>query len=183
MKTNSACQLPLSSLSFFTVYWLMKIESRDPHVLLVRLERVATIKYNTKMSSLRNLIDEYIVGWMGGHYTTCIEESDQNDPEVLVIVVKNDHKICFHIAVTCSNTDIENAKAVCSQAVLYRTMENDPEVYFSVYDSRNQVVFFCLCDPSKQEFEDVSYYSVQVEAGKIAEWLKTYIVSNMEVLS
>jgi malonyl CoA-acyl carrier protein transacylase len=98
------------------------------------------------------------------------------------MVIINESNSCFHMAITGTNTDIENAKAVCSQAVLYRSTEDDPDLYYSVYDSRTQKVFFCLCDPAKQEFEDVSCYSMQGEADKVTEWLKTYIVSNAEVL-
>jgi malonyl CoA-acyl carrier protein transacylase len=98
------------------------------------------------------------------------------------MVIINESNSCFHMAITGTNTDIENAKAVCSQAVLYRSTEDDPDLYCSVYDNRTQKVFFCLCDPAKQEFEDASCYSMQGEADKVIEWLKTYIVSNAEVL-
>lgn len=86
------------------------------------------------------------------------------------------------MAATWTNTDLENAKAVCSQAILYRTKEDDVSLYFAVYDSRTHMVYFCLCDPSQQTFEDVSHYTMQSEVAQIAKWLKTYIQSNSEVL-
>jgi malonyl CoA-acyl carrier protein transacylase len=98
------------------------------------------------------------------------------------MVVVGQRKSCFHMAITGTNADIENAKEVCAQAVLYRSAEDNPDLYYSVYDSRTQKVFFCLCDPAKQEMEDVSCYSMQGEADKVSEWLKTCIVSNAEVL-
>lgn len=103
------------------------------------------------------------------------------------MVVVNERNSCFHTAIAGTtgskhNTDIENAKAVCAQAVLYRSAEDDTNLYYSVYDSGTQEVFFCLCDPAKQEFEDVSCHSMQEEADKVSEWLKTYIVLNAEVL-
>jgi hypothetical protein len=98
------------------------------------------------------------------------------------MVIVDERKSCFHMAITGTNTDIKNAKEVCSQAVLERSTEDDPDLYYSVYDSRTQKVFFCLCDPAKQEFKDVSCYSMQEEADKVSERLKTYIVSNAEVL-
>jgi hypothetical protein len=116
------------------------------------------------------------------HFTVCIEESEQDEPEVVVMLVQNERSVCFHMAVTRTNTEIEDAKAVCSQAVLYRTKEDDPSLYFAVYDSRTQMVYFCLCDPFEQTFEDVSHYSVQIEADLIAERLKTHIESNATVL-
>jgi hypothetical protein len=86
------------------------------------------------------------------------------------------------MAVTRTNTEVEDAKAVCSQAVLYRTKEDDPSLYSAVYDSRIRMVCFCLCDPFEQTFEYVSHYSMQSEAGLIAERLKTHIESNATVL-
>jgi hypothetical protein len=115
-------------------------------------------------------------------YTTYTEESEQDNPEVIVMVIVDERKCCFHMAITSTNTDIENAREVCAQAVLYKSAEDDPDLYYSVYDSRTQKVFFCLCAPAKQEFEDVSCYSMQGEADKVSEWLKTYIVSNTEAL-
>lgn len=98
------------------------------------------------------------------------------------MVIGNENNSCFHMAVTDTNTDIENAKAVCSQAVLYRSTGDDPDLYHAVYDSLMQMVSFCRCSPSREDLEDVSCYSIQREAGKVAQWLKTYIVSNAKVL-
>jgi hypothetical protein len=116
------------------------------------------------------------------HFTVRIEESEQDEPEVVIMLVQNERRACFHMAVTRTNTEIEDAKAVCSQAVLYRTKEDDPSLYFAVYDSRTQMAHFCLCDPFEQTFEDISHYSMQSEAELIAERLKTHIKSNATVL-
>lgn len=102
--------------------------------------------------------------------------------EFLVKVIQNARHSCFHIATTWTNTDLENAKAVCSQAVLHRSGEGDASLYFAVCDSRTQIVHFCLCDPSLQTIEDVSSYSMQSEAGRVVEWLKIYIDSNTKIL-
>jgi hypothetical protein len=99
------------------------------------------------------------------------------------MVVENESNSCFHIAITGTNTDIENAKAVCSRAILYRSSEDDSDLFYSVYDSLTQTVFYCLCSPSTQEFEDVSCNSMQGEADQVAEWLKPYIVVNAESLT
>jgi hypothetical protein len=115
-------------------------------------------------------------------YTAHIEEPEQGDSEVILILIENESTYCFHLAITGTNTDVENAKAVCSQAVLYKSTGNDPDLYHAVYDSLTQMVSFCRCSPSKEDIEDVSYYSMHREASKIAQWLKTYIVSNAEVL-
>lgn len=109
--------------------------------------------------------------------------ADGDNPDVLILLIENGHHTCFHIAVPWGNNDIENAKAVCSQAVLYRTTQDDADVYFAVFDVRLQVVYFCLCSPSQQEFEDVARHSMQREAGRAIEKLNTYIVSNTNVLS
>jgi hypothetical protein len=68
------------------------------------------------------------------------------------------------------------------QAILYRSSEDDPDLYYSVYDSLTQMVYYCLCSPSTQEFEDVSCNSMQGEADQVAEWLKAYIAVNAEAL-
>lgn len=116
-------------------------------------------------------------------YTMHLDESEGNNPDVLVILIKHGHNICFHIVVPWGNDDIENAKALCSQAVLHRTEENDADLYFAVFDIRVQAVYFCLCSPSQLEFEDVSQHIMQREVERMVERLKTYIVSNSDVLS
>jgi malonyl CoA-acyl carrier protein transacylase len=149
-------------------------------VLLVRCVLMGITR-----NSLHDLVAQCILELSqetGQRYTTLIEEPEQDDPEVIVMVVENESNTCFHMAITGINADIDNAKAVCSQAVLYRSSEDDPDLYYSVYDSLTQMVFFCLCNPSKQEFEDMTCYSMHREANKVAQWLKTYIVSNAEVL-
>lgn len=98
------------------------------------------------------------------------------------MVIKNESTYCFHMAITGTTTDVENAKAVCSQAVLYRSTRDDPDLYYAVYDSLTHMVSFCRCSPSKEAIEDVSCYSMHREASKVAQWLKTYIISNAEVL-
>jgi hypothetical protein len=117
-----------------------------------------------------------------GCYNTYLEESEHEDAEIIIIVIGNERNSCFHMAITSSNTNIENAKAVCCQAVLYRSTEDDCNLYYAVHDSHTQRVFFCLCNPLHQEFEDVSCYSMQGETDKIVYWLKTYTTSNAEVL-
>ncbi|KAI1676344.1 DUF3435 domain containing protein [Pyrenophora tritici-repentis] len=116
------------------------------------------------------------------NYTAYIEELEQGDSEVIVIAIKNESTYCFQMAITGTNTDVENAKAVCSQAVLYRSTRDDPDLYHAVYDGLTHMVSFCRCSPSKEDIEDVSCYSMHREASKIAQWLKTYIISNAEVL-
>jgi hypothetical protein len=108
--------------------------------------------------------------------------TEVDDPEVDIVLIKNGRKSCFHVAVLWSN-DLENAKVVCAQEVLYRTKEDDPDVYFAVYDVCEQMVSFCLCRPSSQEIKDTSQHSVRNEHEKVAERLRTYVASNAEVLS
>lgn len=116
-------------------------------------------------------------------YTCGVEKGVLDSPEVFLVLVKTGRKSCFHLAVTGTNRDIENAKMVCAQAVLCRTEEHDPAVYFAVYDTRAYVVYFCRFIPSQQELEDISSYSMRKEANQVAQWLKTYIVSNTSVRS
>lgn len=115
--------------------------------------------------------------WDGG------DGGDGDNPDVLIILINHGCQTCFRIAVPRGNNDIENAKAVCCQAVLYRTTQGDADVYFAVLDIRLQAVYVCLCSPSQQEFKDVSQHFIQGQAGRAVERLKTYIVSNAYVLS
>jgi hypothetical protein len=120
-------------------------------------------------------------------YSVCVQESEQgesghDEPEVDIVLVKDERNNCFHIALARKNTNIENAKAICFQAVLYYTNEEDPSLYFAVYDTCTQMVHFCLCDPFQQTFEDTSCYSIQTAAEVIAKWLRVYTDSNAAVL-
>jgi malonyl CoA-acyl carrier protein transacylase len=136
-------------------------------------------------NSLYDLVAQCVLELSRGteqSYTTHTEETEHDEPEVVVMVIENESNSCFHMAITGTTTDVENAKAVCCQAILYRSSEDDPDLYYCVYDRVTRMVFFCLCSPSKQELEDMSCYSIQREADKVAECLKTYIVSNAEVL-
>lgn len=133
-----------------------------------------------------NLIERCILDLTSGDgqaYTIHWDGADGEDPDDVIVLIKYGHRTCFHIAATCGNNDIEDAKAVCCQAVLYRTTQGDADVYFAVLDIGSQVVHFCLCSPSQQEFEDVSQHAVEQEAERIVERMKTYIVSNADVLS
>jgi hypothetical protein len=97
------------------------------------------------------------------------------------MVVKNDSSTCLHVAITGTNTDLENANDVCCQAILYRSTEDDPDLHYSVYDSLTQTLYFRLFSPSGQVSENVSYHPMR-EEDEIAEWLKICIVLNAEDL-
>lgn len=48
-------------------------------------------------------------------FTVHVEASEGDDAEVTMMSIRNERHICFHIATTtCTNRDIENAKAVCA---------------------------------------------------------------------
>jgi hypothetical protein len=115
-------------------------------------------------------------------YSVCIEESEQDAPEIVVMSISDGRTICFHIAITCTNADIENAKEVCSQAILYRSTENDPHLFFAVYDCLTQKLYFCLLDPLQQAYENITHYTTQDQAGEAVTRLQTYIASNAEAL-
>jgi hypothetical protein len=118
--------------------------------------------------------------------TTCtvsIDSLEIETPEVVIILIRNQRKRCFHIAVPWSNGGVKNAKVVCAQEVLYRTKEGGADVYFAVYDVYAQMVSFCLCSPSSQEIEDVLQRSMEGGQEQVAERLKAYVDSNTKVLS
>jgi hypothetical protein len=111
-----------------------------------------------------------------------MEESELAVPEVVVMSIRNGRTIGFHIAFTCNNTNIENAKVVCSQAVLYRSTDNDPPLYFAIFDRHTQVLYLCLLDPQQQTFEDLAKYQMPWQETHVAARLQAYVASNAEVL-
>ena len=124
----------------------------------------------------------------GTAYSVEVDDSEADNPEidgpeVVIMLIKNERKSCFHIAVPWSNIDIEHAIEVCAQQVLYRTKRNDPDVYFAVYDFRTQTLYFCLFNPSSQRIEDVFQRSMVTKQEQVARRLKDYIASNAKVLS
>ncbi|KAF2691561.1 hypothetical protein K458DRAFT_425499 [Lentithecium fluviatile CBS 122367] len=123
-----------------------------------------------------------LVNTDGQTYTIQVEELEQDVPEVVIMSICDTRAFCFHVAITWSIPDIENAKAVCSQAVLYRSTDNDPLLYFAVYDRHTQTLYFCLLDPAQQTYEDMIHYSTQHQDGEAATRLQTYVASNAEAL-
>jgi hypothetical protein len=104
-------------------------------------------------------LGRYVLGLVNVNqqtYSICMEESELAAPEVVVMLIRDGRTICFHIAITYTNTDLESAKAVCSQAVLYSSTENDACLFFAVYDCTTQMGCFCLLDPKEQIYEDVA---------------------------
>jgi hypothetical protein len=47
-------------------------------------------------------------------YAIGIENAALDNPEVIIMIVKNGCKSCFYMGVTGTNADIENAKMVCA---------------------------------------------------------------------
>jgi hypothetical protein len=111
-----------------------------------------------------------------------MEESELAAPEVVVMLIRDGRTICFHIAITYTNTDLESAKAVCSQAVLYSSTENDACLFFAVYDCTTQMGCFCLLDPKEQTYEDVAQFEMPRQATHVGARLQAYVASNAEAL-
>jgi hypothetical protein len=114
-------------------------------------------------------------------YSIYMEESEADLPEVVIMSICDGRTLCFHIAITCTNTNIENAKVVCSQAVLHRSTGNDPLLYFAVFDRHTQVLYLCLLDPQQQTFEDVAQFQMPWQETQ-ATRLQAYVACNAEVL-
>jgi hypothetical protein len=81
-----------------------------------------------------------------------------------------------------SNGSVNNAKEVCAQEVLFRTKEDDADLYLAVYDLCAQMLSFCLCSPFSQEIEDVLPRSKEGEQEQVSERLKAYVASNAKTL-
>jgi hypothetical protein len=117
---------------------------------------------------------------MEGPYIIVVEMPESDGKEVSLVAIHNEHKLCF-LMVVCP-LDVEDAKAVCAQAVLHNSTPNDCTLYYAVYDVCRKTVHFCLCDPREQWFEDVAKHSMQSHAGLIAARLRLYISNNARVL-
>jgi hypothetical protein len=115
-------------------------------------------------------------------YNICIEKSEQEAPEVVIMSICDERALYFHIAITCANTDIENAKTICSQAAIYYSTDDDPLLYFAVYDRYTQVLYFGLLDPEQKTYEDVVEFQMPWEENHVAARLQAYLASNAEVL-
>ncbi|KAF2786383.1 hypothetical protein K505DRAFT_380314 [Melanomma pulvis-pyrius CBS 109.77] len=136
------------------------------------LEYLAAVQ--SILGFLRSLLDDQT-------YTISVEPEDEV-PEVVVVSIKKGTTICFHIAATYTNPDIENAKEVCSQAVLYRSTENDPLLHFAVYDRHTQTCCFCMLDPKELHFDHVAEFQLLGQATRVAATLKDLVASNAQVL-
>jgi len=77
---------------------------------------------------------------------------------------------------------MENAKAVCSQAVLYSSTENDACLFFAVYDRFTQMGCFCLLDPEEQIYEEVAQFQMPCHETHVAERLQACVASNAAAL-
>jgi len=115
-------------------------------------------------------------------YSIHFENLEAELPEVIVMSICNGGAFCFHIAIPYTNTDIENAKAVCSQEAIYRSTDNDPLLNFAVYDPYTRIFYFCLLDPKHQTIEDVAQFQLPLQESQAAERLQACVASNAEVL-
>jgi hypothetical protein len=85
-----------------------------------------------------------------------MEELELAILEIIIMLIRDERTICFYIAITYINIDIKNAKAVCSQAVLYNSIENNAYLFFTIYNYFTQIGCFCLLNPKEQTYEDVT---------------------------
>lgn len=89
---------------------------------------------------------------------------------------------CFHIAITGTNKDLENAKVVCSQALIYWTSDKNPPLHFAVYDRHTQKLYFCLLDPKDLTLEDVEQFEMPSQETQVAAKLQAHVASNVKAL-
>jgi hypothetical protein len=114
------------------------------------------------------------------HYIIEVEEPDSSSEKISLVAIHDERKLCFFLAI--SYTDVEEASAVCAQAVLYCTTPNDGLLYYAVYDVLTQMVYICLCDPREETYEYVARHCMQCPASRVEAWFRWYISSNAQVL-
>jgi spore germination protein YaaH len=131
------------------------------------------------MESLTRLMHEHL-NRDELEYTICEENTTQAGLETAIVAISNQRNICFHTAWT--NGDVEDAKDICAQAVLYRSTPRCPHLYYAVYNSRTRTFYFCLLDPNEQEHTDVATYSLEHQEERMLAALETYVTSNAQVL-
>jgi hypothetical protein len=113
-------------------------------------------------------------------YTVPEEIAPPESLEIAVVAISNQRNVCFHTAWT--NGDVEDAKGICAQAVLYRSTSQCPHLYYAVYDNSTRTFHFCLLDPKEQEYTDVAAYSLESQGERMLAALETYVTSNAQVL-
>jgi hypothetical protein len=116
---------------------------------------------------------------MSLHYTV-VKEPGSSDEEVSLFAIHDERKLCFFIAI--SHTHVEEASAICAQAVLHRSTPNDGLLYYAVYDVLTQMVYFCLCDPQEETYEDVDKHCLQSPASRVEDWLRSCVLLNAQAL-
>ena len=114
-------------------------------------------------------------------YTIRVEEPE-DALQTTVILISDGRHICFHLAVSQNNADIDDAKAVCAQAVLYRSTPYNASLYFAVYNTSTQLVHFCSLDPAAQTYKDTKKYSMRSETSEAEARLQAFVASNSRVL-
>jgi hypothetical protein len=111
---------------------------------------------------------------------TVVEEPGSSDDEVSLFAIHHERKLCLFIAISYS--DVEEASAVCAQAVLHRSTPNDGLLYYAVYDVLTQMVYLCLCDPQEETYEDVDEHCLQSSPSRVEDWLRSYVLLNAQAL-
>ncbi|KAH5621697.1 hypothetical protein HBI51_249160 [Parastagonospora nodorum] len=135
------------------------------------------------MSGLNNRIAQYVqetLHSMQDQYAVAVEVPEQDAEEDSLIAIHNEHNLCFLIAVT--HGDIDDAAAICAQAVLQNSTHNDCTLYYAVFEAPTQIVHFCLCDPHEETYELVFRQSMHSRARQVATFLETYVASNAQAL-
>ena len=79
-------------------------------------------------------------------YTIDLDDAKGDNPDVFIVLIKHGRHHCVHIAVPLGNNDIEDTKAVGAQAVLYRTTQDDAELYFAIFDICLPMAYFCVSE-------------------------------------
>jgi hypothetical protein len=117
---------------------------------------------------------------MQGRYIVVVDQSESDDGTMSLMAIHNERQLCFHVAV--SHVDVEDAKAVCAQTVLFNSTPDNCPLYYAVYNISTQMVHFCLCDPQEETYEDVARCSMRSHASQMAAWLRAYVSSNVQVV-
>jgi hypothetical protein len=102
--------------------------------------------------------------------------SEHNTSDLTMMAIHNERNVCFLVAIT--HTEVEDARVICAQAVLYNSTNNDDcNLYYAVCEVPAQIVHSCLCDPREEVYKSVSQYSMQSHADQAATCLRTYVFS------
>ncbi|KAF2105474.1 hypothetical protein BDV96DRAFT_592384 [Lophiotrema nucula] len=115
----------------------------------------------------------YLQQLLGDPWSVSLDDSGEQGH----LSISKDSVTAFHVLLL-QDGDIEDAKHIAAQEVLYKSTAMDAVLNFAIYHSTEGKVYFCAIDPHDMEMNDLANCSVQDMSNR----LKMYVDANFAVL-